>query len=691
MNEFINEQEIRKAMEILKPSGQLYEVRIIGGSGTYSGYFTNTDTMLDALKRVNLREVNVYLTLGYVNKGCGSRVQHDTFRQITAKSKIPTTSDGDIDGYQWLFIDFDPDRPSGVSSSREELQYAADTAGNVYRYLQGLGFEEPVKAMSGNGYHLLYRVNLKNTPENVELVSSCMDTLKTLFSNDHVKIDTTTTNPSRICKLYGTLAQKGANTQDRPHRMSRIFSTAEPRITDKMFLQKLVAQVEHEQKPAYHDSRGERFEITRWMTDHGIGFRDTGTGRDHSTVFALDECPFNSQHKNGDAKIFSYPDGKISFLCHHNSCRGKRWQDVRLLYEPDAYSADRTEFDRRIEEGWAQHNRLKVNKAVEQPPISPVQRKPSEMFRTAQEIMADDEPDHEFVRSGITAIDEKMHGLEKQCISVISGLRGCGKSTLIGTMILTAVQDGHTVVVYSGELNNRKYLHWLHRQAAGKAHVEVSTRYMNGMGVPKVTQEMINAWMGGHFRLYDNRCGNSFPEFAAALEAYLTEVKADIAIVDNMMALDLDARKDKYDAQTEFVWTLKNIAQRTNTHIVFVAHPKKAMGLIRLDDISGAGNIGNIVDNAFMVHRNNEDFKKRIAEFSKDIERNLDQYATNFIEIAKDREGGIQDLFVPLYYEESTKRLRNSRDENVVYGWQPEQVTEWIKDVTQDVADEIPW
>ena len=43
--------------------------------------------------------------------------------------------------------------------------------------------------------------------------------------------------------------------------------------------------------------------------------------------------------------------------------------------------------------------------------------------------------------------------------------------------------------------------------------------------------------------------------------------------------------------------------------------------------------------------------------------------ATNAIEIAKDRDGGIQDCFVPLYYEPESKRLKNSIAENKIYGW----------------------
>ena len=37
-------------------------------------------------------------------------------------AKANTTSDNDVDGYKWLFIDLDPKRVSGISSNDAELQ-----------------------------------------------------------------------------------------------------------------------------------------------------------------------------------------------------------------------------------------------------------------------------------------------------------------------------------------------------------------------------------------------------------------------------------------------------------------------------------------------------------------------------------------------------------------------------------------
>lgn len=48
---------------------------------------------------------------------------------------------------------------------------------------------------------------------------------------------------------------------------------------------------------------------------------------------------------------------------------------------------------------------------------------------------------------------------------------------------------------------------------------------------------------------------------------------------------------------------------------------------------------------------------------------------TNVIEVCKDRDCGVQDLFVPLWYEVETKRLKNNPTETVVYGWDDDFVT----------------
>src|SRR5262249_57025876 len=87
-----------------------------------------------------------------------------------------------------------------------------------------LGWPAPVEADSGNGAHLLYRIDLANNDGAAGLVQGCLAALDWQFSDAAVNVDTTVYNASRICKLYGTLAVKGDATAERPHRRSAILS-----------------------------------------------------------------------------------------------------------------------------------------------------------------------------------------------------------------------------------------------------------------------------------------------------------------------------------------------------------------------------------------------------------------------------------------------------------------------------------
>lgn len=663
-NDFLNETEIRKAIDVLQAGNDIFEVRIIGTGkkNIHSAYFKDVEMLMEEFDKVDLREKNIYITLNQLKPDLFSRQQRERF-----KHGVNTTNDNEVISYHWLFVDVDPVRPAGISSSDEELKESQKLAGIIYRYLDHLGFEKPVKALSGNGCHLFYRIDVPNDPEGRQLVERCLKTLAMIFDSDKVKVDTTNYNPSRICKLHGTLAQKGANSADRPHRMSRIFQVPDNvQITSKGILQKLVAELPEPPQPSYRNQPRQAggFDLINFMNEHGLTYQEDKN--DRAVIYKLDACPFDSSHKDGDAKIFQYSNGAIAFKCHHNSCSEYRWQDVRKKFDPNAYDYD---FDsNRIDYGWQLHNRNKKNQEV------PYEELTDEgtMFRTAREIYDDPEPEYEYIRSGITVIDEKLKGLQKSAVSVVTGVRGSGKTTLIGQLIINAVQDGHNVVCYSGELNNKKYLNWLIRQAAGHNNVDVSKGYRINDSV----KQAIIDWFGDHFFLFNNKYGNRFDKIEQHLRVKLKEYKADLCILDNMMALDLHEydQRDKYDAQTKFVWALKNLAELTNTHVLFVAHPRKLSGFLRLDDISGTGNIGNIVDNAFIVHRCNKDFRDGFkayigASISKQYE-----YATNVVEIAKDREFGTQDEFVALYYDTASKRLKNDVNEVLHYGWESDDL-----------------
>ena len=672
------EKVIQTINTIFKP-GQVFEVRIIRNNrkGGISGYFKKAEDVIKAFDTVDLRNTNVYMTINEVDESCYDMAQQNRF--IDGAS---TTQDTDIAGYRWLFIDLDPKRKSGISSTDEQQKAAFKIAGRVAKYLKNHNFSEPVKAISGNGAHLLYPIALRNTEENIELVKRCQEVLDKLFSDEVIEVDAGTFNPARVCKLYGTLAQKGANSPTRPHRMSYILSAPkEPLVTPKVNLMWLADQLpkEEERKPLQQPHTYEEFDIERWLSDHKIQYTKK-SWKDGAEKYVLDECPFNGDHKAPDSCVIKQSSGAIGFKCLHNSCRNYTWKDLRLKYEPDAYDRPETQ-DREIEAGWQRHNQrmkeisvLDVKDELVGEPL----------FYTMSGIINLKEPENEYLSTGIPGIDITMKGLQKGSVSVLSGLRGSAKSTLLSQIMLNMINNGQTVVCYSGELSSKNFARWMLLQAAGNRHTVPLNRFRNSWIVDSMeTQKRIAQWMDGKFWLYNNEYGNDSTKVIKLLEEQIKTVHADYVVLDNLMAVDLGNDNDKYEAQTKFVWTLKNLAKIHNVHVTFVAHPRKAGGFLRLNDISGTGNIGNIVDAAFIIHRNNNDFDKAITDHlgKRKYEFIPDDSCTNVIEICKDRENGTQDFYIPLWYEPETKRLRTRTDEYVVLGWETDAAKEtWDDD-----------
>src|SRR5215216_7161742 len=212
-----------RTLEVLFQPGAVVELRAFRGRETVSGYYDDHPALAREARKLDERNYAVYVTLNEVDPALLARASNRTrkvYRELT-------TSDGDIVHRRWLPLDLDPARPSGVSATDAEKRTALRRAVEVRGFLRGQGWPEPVVGDSGNGYHLLYRVDLPNDQESLELVKGILQSLAFRFDDDRVKVDTTTSNAARIWKLYGTTARKGDDTQERPHRLSRLLKVPE--------------------------------------------------------------------------------------------------------------------------------------------------------------------------------------------------------------------------------------------------------------------------------------------------------------------------------------------------------------------------------------------------------------------------------------------------------------------------------
>jgi hypothetical protein len=220
--------EVRRTLELLLPPGQVTEVRALEATffgdrswpATLSGYFNDPDALLEALGTINTA-MGIYLIPNPVVPSLLARAAN----RLKKALKGELTSDKDIIARRWLLVDCDAARPTGISSTDAEHEAALARASDVARHLCDQGWTEPIVADSGNGGHLLFRID--RPVDDGGVVERCLKVLDARFSDSAVTIDMKVLNPSRIWKLYGTAACKGDHIPERPHRMSRILSAPE--------------------------------------------------------------------------------------------------------------------------------------------------------------------------------------------------------------------------------------------------------------------------------------------------------------------------------------------------------------------------------------------------------------------------------------------------------------------------------
>jgi len=327
--------EVTRALATLFPDGGVVELRALTDHSVHSGYFDNPVTLAEKAENLDtLQDVaGIYVTLNEVDPALLSRRANRVKMHLGRKD--PSTSDADVLRRRWLPVDLDPVRPSGVSSTDGEHTAALAHAERIRTWLAEQGFPDPVMADSGNGAHLLYRIDLPNDDESTDLVKGGLTVLDTLFSDGTVSVDAANFNAARIWKLYGTTSKKGDNTPARPHRQSCLLSVPEEMKEVPVEQLRHLAGLLPRADPDYGQrTKGPGLDLRDWLTTHGIGVSSAKPWQG-GTLFVLDECPFTSAHRDG-AFAIQFPSGAVYAGCQHASCGGgtQRWPELRDRFEP---------------------------------------------------------------------------------------------------------------------------------------------------------------------------------------------------------------------------------------------------------------------------------------------------------------------------------------------------------------------
>lgn len=667
----IDKSEIYKWWHIFKRDNELVEIRFLGNNKTASGYYKNIENLVRDVERMDAEDkFQIYFTLNCIEDSCYGREQCE---KVIWKPKN-TTTDNDIKGRYWILIDLDPKRPAGTSSSNDEYEKAHIKAVEVYRYLMDMGFYEPVVCSSGNGWHLLLPCKIGISTETNDVVNKFLKVLSMLFSDESIDIDVKVGNPARICKLYGTMAKKGTNIPERPHRMARIVKTPTELKPNNIEYFKKVAELfpEKEQPSVYNNWKPQdsNFDLDEFIAKHNIPVTRKVEVAD-GTRYYLEHCLFNPEHKGKDAILFKHNNGAVAYYCYHNSCQGNDWRKVREMYEPDAYLRKHNDFP----QGYRRFDRYQPK-----PGFTPQEEneKQGKKWLSMKDVKYVDISQMTVLPTGYTALDRKIMGLLLGDVTILSGLSGAGKTSWLDCIILNVVERGFKVGVWSGELQDFRFQLWIDNVAAGKNHVVKNPNFDNLYYVPNGVAEKINSWLDGKLFLYNNNYKNRWKQLFVDIQELVEKQDCKLIVLDNLMALNIsDFDGAKNEQQSQFINELKDYAKQKNIHVILVCHPRKQDGFLRKESISGTADLTNLCDNLFILHRVGRDFHTRAVEFFGEAEVQRYQNFDTVVEVCKNRMLGVQDYLVGMYYENESRRLKNEISEHIIYSWEerPQQTS----------------
>ena len=334
--------EILQTLQLLTPVDGVFEVRGVKPR-PLSGYF-DAEHLEEAARRIEALDESgasegLYWTINEVNPALLSRRANRIEMRLAPGA--PTTADADIVRRRWLLVDIDPERPSGISSTDEEHKRALDMAGRVSGFLREFyGFPDPILADSGNGAHLMYRIDLPNDDESTTLITRCLKALGNAFNGHGCEIDQKVFNAARIGRLYGTVARKGDHTPERPHRRSKILEIPEiMKAVPRDALATLAALAQEEEQPRHEPrTRGgsnREIDLADWLREHGRGLPayQEKPKPPWRYFYVFDTCPWDPSHRDRSAWVGQLSSGPLAAGCQHNGCAGKGWTDLRALVD----------------------------------------------------------------------------------------------------------------------------------------------------------------------------------------------------------------------------------------------------------------------------------------------------------------------------------------------------------------------
>jgi len=236
-------------------------------------------------------------------------------------------------------------------------------------------------------------------------------------------------------------------------------------------------------------------------------------------------------------------------------------------------------------------------------------------------------------------------------VTILSGYNGHGKSEGVGHIVAEGMAQGVKCCVASLEFKPRKWLARLARQVSAQMVPEIALIHR------------MDQWWRDKLWAFDSVGMSKFDRTIEVFDYAYRRYGCRLFVLDNLTKCGID--EDDYNGQKNAVAKLCEFAVDTDTHVILVAHNRKAesdTAAAGKMDVRGHGSITDQVDNVIVWWRNRVKEKKLALATIKDEERQEELKKPDaFCKVEKQRNGEGEEPTYSLWFDKVSHQFMDSR------------------------------
>lgn len=234
-------------------------------------------------------------------------------------------------------------------------------------------------------------------------------------------------------------------------------------------------------------------------------------------------------------------------------------------------------------------------------------------------------------------------------VSIWSGYNGHGKSQLLGQICAWTLNKKWLIA--SMEMKPAATMQRMIRQVAGTR--EPAEEFL----------QKFLSWTDEKLWIYDQQDSVNFERVLGVIHYAAQELGIEHIVIDSLMKCGIAT--DDYSSQKTFVDKLCWAAKTYNIHIHLVHHMRKGVDEMKMPgkyDLKGSGDISDLVDNVFIVHRNkSKEIKVQKGDDVSELEPDCK------LGVVKQRHGEWEGVFNLWFHKESLQYIPDSHNRTMHY------------------------